>query len=267
MTQYVFDNAAEAETEVRFRSLGALFDPTTQRIIDSLQAVGARARCLEVGGGGGSLVRWLSERVASQGHILVTDIDPRFLTKALSGLQNVELLRHDIGTDPLPTAAFDFVHTRLVLEHVPDWGKGLDNMVNSLRSGGTVLVEDFDLQALDWTESAGSAVAIARYSKLAVARMQIFREHRVHFTIGRQLPAALLSRGIQGIGFEPTVTIRKGASAAGELEKANLQQLRDEILTRSLLTPEEFDDAIRVFDDPSWSRFSPLMVSAWGRKP
>ncbi len=213
------------------------------------------------------MVRWLSDRVGPTGHLLVTDVDPRFLDKVLADLVNVEVMKHDIGTETLPTADFDFVHARLVLQHVPDWETGLGNMVNSLRSGGTILVEDFDNLALGWTESAGSAAAIEQYRKLANARLQIFREHGVHDKIGRQLPAALLSQGIHGIGFEPTVSIRKGASAGAELDRANLQQLRHEILAERILSPEEFDDALQVFDDPTWSRISPLMVSAWGRKP
>jgi hypothetical protein len=50
--------------------------------------------------------------------VLVTDIDPRFI-EARQRHTNVELRRHDIGTDPLPEHAFDLIHARLVQQHVP----------------------------------------------------------------------------------------------------------------------------------------------------
>ena len=56
-------------------------------------------RCLEVGGGSGSIANWLADRVGDTGSVVVTDIDPRFLNR--SPRRNVEVRRHDISTDPL----------------------------------------------------------------------------------------------------------------------------------------------------------------------
>jgi SAM-dependent methyltransferase len=52
--------------------------------------------------------------------------------------------RHDIATDPLPEAAFDLVHARLVLGHLPEREKALGHMVAALNPRGWLLVEDFD---------------------------------------------------------------------------------------------------------------------------
>jgi hypothetical protein len=59
-------------------------------------------------------------RIALGHLVLVTDIDPRFIERSgLQKLANIELRRHDIGIDPLPEQAFDLIHARLVLQHVP----------------------------------------------------------------------------------------------------------------------------------------------------
>jgi len=96
--------------------------------------------CLEVGEGGGSIAKWLCERVTSTGHVLVTDIDTRFLEQLR--LPNLEVRQHNIVTDPLPERAFDLVHARLVLAHVPERNMALRKLISVLRPGGWVLLEE-----------------------------------------------------------------------------------------------------------------------------
>ena len=60
--QYVFDNAGD-QTPNRFGALETLFDPLTIRHLTSC-GVSAGWRCLEIGGGSGSIARWLGERPA-----------------------------------------------------------------------------------------------------------------------------------------------------------------------------------------------------------
>ena len=69
---------AEADDELaRLKLLEALCDPWTFRCLDG---IGVRQgwRCLEVGAGAGSVVRWLSERVGSAGRVVAVDLDPSF---------------------------------------------------------------------------------------------------------------------------------------------------------------------------------------------
>ena len=96
----------------RFTAISALFDAASQRYLAD-RGVGPGWRCLEVGGGGGSIARWLGERVGPTGRVIATDIDIRFLETIT--LPNVEVRRHDITHDPLPEQAFDLIHTRMVL--------------------------------------------------------------------------------------------------------------------------------------------------------
>jgi SAM-dependent methyltransferase len=98
---YLLDNRQE-EAGDRFTALAALYDPVTIRHFDIL-GVAEGWRCLEVGAGGGSVVRHLSERVGATGRVLATDIEPRFLDP-LAELENVDVARHDVVVDPLPEA-------------------------------------------------------------------------------------------------------------------------------------------------------------------
>src|SRR5262245_7876226 len=109
MTRYIFDNAATAETAERFASLDALYNFRTFRFLETT-GIGPGWRCLEVGGGSGSAAAWMAERVGPSGYVLVTDLDPRLMESAARcKFANMEVRRHDIGTDPLPEAAFDLI--------------------------------------------------------------------------------------------------------------------------------------------------------------
>src|SRR4051812_39547860 len=136
-TGYAYDQAW-AEERARLAGIEALWDPGTQALLERI-GVGPQSRCLEVGGGGGTLVAWLAARA---GHVLATDIDPRFL-EPLAG-PTVEVRRHDCTTDPLPQDAFDLIHTRLVLEHLPSRDDVLDRLRAAVRPGGGVAGEAQD---------------------------------------------------------------------------------------------------------------------------
>jgi trans-aconitate methyltransferase len=93
-----------------------------------------------VGAGGGSIARWLAERVGPTGIVVATDIDTRFLDG--QELPNLEVRRHDITRDALERDRFDLVHVRAVLEHLPERDAILGHLVASLKPGGWLLAED-----------------------------------------------------------------------------------------------------------------------------
>src|SRR5882724_9938718 len=141
---YLLDNAGR-ETPARFNALTSLFDSGTIRHFENC-GVGSGWQCLEIGGGGGSIASWLAARVGGMGRVVATDIDPRFL-KALNH-PLVEVWQHNIVSDPLPEAAFDLVHARLVLIHVPQREEVLRRMIRALKPGGWLLSEEFDSASL-----------------------------------------------------------------------------------------------------------------------
>src|SRR5689334_8013291 len=111
--QYLFIDDQRA----RLKAAEDLLDDGTIRV---LARVGVQPgwRCLEVGAGGGSIARWLADTVGPTGHVLATDVNTRDLDSG--GRPVLEVRQHDIVADPLQEAAFDLVHARLVLEHLPE---------------------------------------------------------------------------------------------------------------------------------------------------
>ena len=113
-SSYVLTNSAR-EAQVRFAALSTLYDRTTIRHLEG-RGVARGWQCFEIGAGGGTIARWLADLVGPTGLVLATDLDTRHLDHL--GGPGLEVCHHDIGADPLPEAAFDLVHTRLVLMHV-----------------------------------------------------------------------------------------------------------------------------------------------------
>src|SRR5262245_58699906 len=140
-TGYAYDHAWQKE-RTRLAGLETALDPGTREHLTRL-GVGPGSRCLEIGAGGGSVALWLAERVAPGGVVVATDLETDFLESQAKAHPSLEVLRHDIMVDVLPTG-FEFVHARWLVEWLPDKRLGLERMVAALRPDGMILIEESD---------------------------------------------------------------------------------------------------------------------------
>src|ERR1700674_2644062 len=127
------------EARERLSQLEAVWDPWTIR---NFGKVGVREgwHCLEIAGGGGSIAEWLCRQVGSSGHVVATDLEPRFLE--VIDASNLEVRRHDILREPLPEGKFDLVHARAVLMFLPQPAETIIKIAAALRPGGWLLIEE-----------------------------------------------------------------------------------------------------------------------------
>lgn len=259
--RYVFDNAAEAPARQRFAALPRLYDPGTIRHLDRL-GVRPGWRCLEVGAGGGSIALWLAERVGPTGHVLATDVDTRFL-EPLAGPW-LEVRRHDVTADPLPPAALDLVHARLVLLHLPERETALARLVAALKPGGWLLVEEFDSLSMPADAALDPE---ERRPRVLEALYRVMAARGVDLRFGRRLPGRLRAHGLVDVDAEGRVFLVQAGSPWAHLYRANLEQLRAAVTAAEGWTAEEFDRELAALDDPGLMRPSPVLWAAWGRRP
>lgn len=258
--EYVFDNAGR-NAEPRYRGLSDLYDANTIRFIERL-GIDRGWSCLEVGGGGGSITSWLCARVGLSGRVLATDIKPRFL-EALS-YPNLEARRHDIRDEGLPVNEFDLAHARLVLMHLPEWQNALRRMVEALKPGGWIIVEEFDdLSFLPNPSINSREISL----KVRHAFQQVLTSRGVNLRCGRLLPQELQANGLVNVGAEANISIWDGNSAGTDLLKLSCQELREPMLASGLISPEEFEADLRRVDEPDYLMPSPMMWTAWGQLP
>ncbi len=251
---YVFDNAAPQAPE-RLRALAEVFDPGTIRQLGA-RGIAEGWRCLEVGGGLGTMTKWLSARVGPHGSVLTTDIDTRHLETL--NLANVEVRHHDVVEDLLPAARFDLAYTRLVLEHVTDPGRALANMVQAVKPGGWVVIEDFEAAPMDSDTELPRTFAAMRHVIASVG---------VDQRIGRSLSRRLRSCGLEDVTAEGRVLLWSGSNAGTTLMRLNAEQLRDRILATGLVTADQYAEDLRRIEDEAFELRAPTLWTAWGRRP
>jgi SAM-dependent methyltransferase len=257
--EYLLDSAA-APTGQRFSGLEATFDGATFRYL-AATGVSAGWSCWEIGAGGGSVARWLAERVAPGGSVLATDLEIKWMP-AESAAVRVE--RHDVASDPVPENAYDLIHARLVLVHLPERDRILAALAASLRPGGWLVVEDFDHAFDDGTHPATADEAFLRYVNHAFTRMLALRGGDSSY------PRTLLHRldraGLHQVGGEGRLVFARGGSAGASIHIANLRQAGDHMAAAGLVTGEEISRAVSLLEDPALIWPMPIMISAWGRK-
>lgn len=257
---YVFDNADEYAKR-RYCQLSTLYDAQT------IWHLGRRGiergwSCLEVGGGGGSITSWLCQRVGDNGRVLATDIEPCLLLSLT--FDNLEVRRHDIRTEGLPKRQFDLAHTRLVLHHLPGRELALQRILACVKPGGWVVVEEFDFLSV-LPDSAVNPdeeeVPILR------ACYQVLAARGVDLRYGRRLPQRLVANGLVNVGAEASLSLWRGKSPGTILFKISFEELADPILRSGLMSQDQFEAALRRFDERDFQMLSPTMWTAWGQVP
>jgi len=255
---YILDNAAR-EAPARFDALSALYDRGTIQYLENC-GVSSGWTCLEVGGGSGTIAAWLASRVGPTGHVLVTDIDPRFL----GGLtfSNLEVRRHNIVTDPLPEAAFDLIHARLVLVHIPEREQVLQRLIKALKPGGWIIDEEFDSASLP-CDPALSRGEIQLKTQTALFR--VVEERGLERRWGRLLCGRMRALGLVDVRAEARLSMWYGGSPGASLMRANFEQLHDALVACGL-TEEEMQQDLARLDDPDFMMPSPIMWTVCGRR-
>jgi SAM-dependent methyltransferase len=246
------DWGGEAE---RLRLLGEWRDPITLRRMDAL-GLAPGWRCLEVGVGGGSTAQAMAERVGPTGLVTAADINPGFLA-VLEGLPGIKPRHCDVRYDDFPPASFDLIHTRLVLEHLPDRVAVMQRMVDWLAPGGWVLFEEPDTAAAE----ASPNRLWARHFEAYVA------DPGYDVRTGRALAAEVRSLGLDHIGLEIDTAVVRGGTDVARWYAMTIDAVRSGLTSQGVVGDEELDELVEALSDPALLEPGFTFHAVWGRKP
>jgi SAM-dependent methyltransferase len=262
--RYLATDSPDAFECERLALLTQFADPITTRRLTDL-GVGPGWRCLDVGAGNGSVARWLAGRVGSQGRVVATDLNPRFLGG--HGLPNLEVRRHNLLEDDLEAAHYDLVHCRALLMHLPDPVRALRRLANAVWPGGWLLVEEANGSASFGAAHPGHARA-ARFDRCSRALWAALKASgTMDLDFGRRLPALFEGLGVRDLGHEGvTLTARGGDPMARFLQMTD-ELLRERFVAAGVLTKADFDELRRAYDDRSFWFVGFTLFGAWGRRP
>jgi trans-aconitate methyltransferase len=251
---YAFPHSADDESR-RLDLFQQRLDPLTIRRIERL-GIGRGTSCLEIGGGRGSITRWLSERVGPDGNVTATDLQLGFLSSI--DASNVEVLRHDIRSDTFPEQSFDLVHARAVLMHIPDDPDIVRRMASWLRPGGWLLLEEPDFGM--WLADADPVWAThpdAWHQTLPNGSL----------SRGRSLLGQINQLGLVEVGADAEMDVIEAGSPLAEFYRLSMAAIGPPAVEAGALTLEQ---AAALVDRPAQSDFLAcgfVHIGVWGRRP
>ncbi|MFF9109960.1 class I SAM-dependent methyltransferase [Streptomyces sp. NPDC014805] len=258
-TRAVFANGT-AHSRDQHRCLAAAYDPVTLPRL-AAAGVGPGWRCLEIGAGGGSIARWLADRVAPGGSVLATDLDPRDLTPG----PGLEVAALDVARDPLPEAAYDLVVARLVLQHLPSRDTALRKLVRALRPGGLLQIDEIDA-SYEPPLLTPDPRAEALYTRFLRAKQAAMRAAGGDPHWGRKVPAAMRAAGLTALDVHLHIGVRHAGDPGLGLQLNHTRNLRDR-LTEQGMTAGELDRVGELMRDPAFRAASSVLYSVQGRRP
>ena len=165
----------------------------------------------------------------------------------------------DLAGGQLPGGEFDFVHTRLVLMHIPAREQVLGRLCAALRPGGTVMIEEQDGFPV-------LAAATGAYRDAWLAFIRACRAAGTDPDWPRDLPLRLSRHGLAGVGATLDVPLFRGGSAHAQFWSLTWEQVRSRVI--AVGEPARVIDQGRadLADEQRWFH-GPAMVTAWGRRP
>lgn len=251
---YAFPHSAEDESR-RLQLLEQHLDPLTKRRIERL-GVSRGARCLEIGGGRGSITRWLSDVVGPTGRVIATDLQLGFLSEI--DAPNVEVLRHDIRTDTFALSSFDLIHTRAVLMHISPTVDLLRRIVTWLAPGGWLVLEEPDfgmwIGDADPVWATSPATTQAAFPRLALSE-------------GRSLLRQVHQLGLTDVGADAEIDIIQAGTDLAEFYRLSQAALA---LPKVQAGALRLAQATAITDRPSDDDFLAcgfVHIGVWGQRP
>jgi SAM-dependent methyltransferase len=228
------------EARKRLDLLEQCLDPLTTR---SLDLIGPKPgwRCLELGGGGGSVTRMLCERVAPTGRVTALDIDTRFLGEIDD--ENLDVECRDIVAQGLPGAGYDLIHARYLLMHLPTREKILEQCAAALRPGGWLLVEDGDIFPV-------AALTEGPYADIWRVLVDAFHAAGADPHFGRRIPALFDRAGLEAVDVLSELPMFRGGAPYAHVFTNSVAQMRPAILAAGG-TDAQLDEACRIVQDPT----------------
>jgi SAM-dependent methyltransferase len=261
--RYLAKDSPDAFERERLAQLAQFADPISIRRLTDL-GVGSGWRCLEVGAGTGSVARWLAASVGPTGRVVATDLNPRFLLQ--DRLSNLEIRRHNILEDDLESDYYDLVHCRALLMHLVDPIRALRRLLDAVRPGGWLLVEEADGSAAFGAVDPGHARA-ARFDRSSRALWAALKSTRtLDLDFGRRLPSLFETLGVRHLGHEGVTLTGRGGDPMARFIRMTDELSRERFVAAGVLTEADFDELNQACGDKSFWFVSFTLFGAWGRR-
>jgi SAM-dependent methyltransferase len=257
---WIGDTFPDDAEYLRLRALEKVWDENTCSKLGLRVAVQRGWRCLELGAGAGSIVRWLAERVGPSGSVVAADLNCRFLVDMPS---NVEVRCLDAAKADFGRMEFDLVHHRSVLSYVNRREEVLVRLARSLRPGGWLVSEEPDFQ---YGVIAGDTDD-RLLSRFFQALRLILRSSGVDFSFAPRLVELFRDLGLVDVHRSSCNHVAQGGTLISEIIWRAVKPLRSQLVGIAGFTEEDVDRASELLQSRKVSWADPAIISVMGRRP
>ena len=213
-------------------------------------------------GGGGSIAEWLSGRVGPTGHVVATDLETKFL-EAIEA-DNMEVRKHNIVSDPLEEEHYDLVHSRAVLDHLPERDEVLPRLVRALRPRGWLLVEAGDFSTVRML--GGDPADAEFFDATFAALVGVSQSFGAEMSYGRRLGPAFRDAALEHVVVEGYVTEWSSKHPVASLYDLTFQRLRAPALQRGVVTKASLDRLLSILRSPGFHALSHVVYAGRGQR-
>lgn len=250
------DDEVDVE-RVRLGMLAAARDPKTFRVLEGV-GVAAGMHVLELGAGAGTVSAWLADRVGPEGRVMSTDIDLQFHEEMPD---NVIVRQHDIENDSLPAGHFDVIHARAVLQHVPSREAVITKLVDALKPGGWLVLEDG--QFLGFGEQGLAEPYRTIHQIISAGSQEEWRDPN----FGLQILDRMRSHGLVDLDIIGDLWAMRPGEPGGEWWFLALDRAVPHLVGVGLVSEDDAAKALAQVREPGFVMLSPASIATVGRKP
>jgi SAM-dependent methyltransferase len=249
MSQYIFNDTQYDPELERLQAIERIFDRLSRQQIQST-GITSGWHCLEVGAGAGSMARWMAELVKPSGKVVAVDLDTRFISHLKSS--HLEIVQGDIRDLSLEPQSFDLVRARYVLIHIQDFQAAISKMLNCLKPGGWIAIEEPDFSAAK--AISGDEVLCQSVERVNRAIARMFANKGMDCALGIKLPAIFEGLGLQLKSVLNDVPLSRGGSELAKLMKMSALQLADKYIATGETSEEDIHNYCLFADNPdTWA--------------
>jgi SAM-dependent methyltransferase len=254
---YILDDASAVEYK-RLDLMSKILDPWTREYLTML-GVSEGWRCLELGGGNGSVAEWLATKVGASGSVTAIDINPVLLE--LLPAQNLSVRQMDVRTGDLGSESYDLVTCRALLHQIAEYApRVLARMAEAVKPGGWLLIQEPDFHLAPTTEPEV-------WARTWEGIIEWGRANGVDWLIGRKLPSLVAALGLGHPQATTDVQNIRGRDRGALYFQLFFTEVRDRLIAAGQLDAATIDAASGLLNDPNYWTQCWMMTAVWVRKP
>jgi ubiquinone/menaquinone biosynthesis C-methylase UbiE len=273
MTDVPADTLVMGGTQHEYRRLdqqAQMWEPTTRRVLQHI-GLGPGMSCLDIGCGTGAVMQLMAEMVGDGGHVTGMDVDAEVGRHALRCVQETggghyQFIQADAeAIDELDGQLYDVTYARHVLIHARNPRALLRKMYAWTRPGGYMVVQDFDLRTVDAYPWFG---AWAEFQKVMYG---VYVQAGRDVQIGHKLPHHFVAAGLGQPDGTDVAGVLSSLEDLSSMYQSVYQSLLPRALELGLTTPKQAEEFYNTMNSLPRRYYhvasSPLLISAWKRKP